>query len=58
MYSQFTTSQILPCGRVGVAGGLGAGVDLRKYTIDTTRFRNAVCNDGTYGVPGPVRCPE
>jgi hypothetical protein len=40
----------LPCGRVGVAGGLGAGVDLRKYTIDTTKFPNAVCNDGTPAV--------
>lgn len=40
----------LPCGKVGVAGGLGAGTDLTRYMIDTVRFPSAVCNDGTPGV--------
>lgn len=43
-------SSVLPCGRVGVAGGLGAGVDLTGYKIDTATFPNGVCNDGTPGV--------
>jgi len=41
---------VLPCGKVGTVGGLGAGVDLTRYTIDTSKFPNAVCNDGTPGV--------
>jgi hypothetical protein len=41
---------VLPCGDVGTVGGLGAGVDLTRYTIDTAKFPNAVCNDGTPGV--------
>lgn len=43
-------STALPCGKVGVAGGLGAGTDLTRYTIDTTKFPNGVCNDGTPGI--------
>jgi hypothetical protein len=40
----------LPCGKIGTVGGLGSGTDLTRYTIDTTRFPNALCNDGTPGV--------
>ena len=40
----------LPCGRVGVAGGLPSGADLGKVTIDTAKFPNAICNDGTPAV--------
>ncbi len=40
----------LPCGTTGTVGGLGAGVDLTRYTIDTTKFPNAICNDGSPGV--------
>lgn len=43
-------NSVLSCGRTGVAGGLGAGVDMTRYTIDTSKFPNAVCNDGTPGV--------
>lgn len=43
-------SSVLPCGKTGTVGGLGAGVDLTRYTIDTSKFPNAVCNDGTPGV--------
>jgi hypothetical protein len=43
-------SSVLPCGATGTVGGLGAGVDLTRYTIDTAKFPNAICNDGTPGV--------
>ncbi|HKR64194.1 MAG TPA: pectin acetylesterase-family hydrolase [Thermoanaerobaculia bacterium] len=43
-------SSVLPCGATGTVGGLGAGIDLARYTIDTSKFPNAVCNDGTPGV--------
>ena len=43
-------NSVLPCGNVGTVGGLGAGVDLTRYTIDTSKFPNALCNDGTPGV--------
>ena len=43
-------NNVLPCGNVGTVGGLGAGIDLTRYTIDTSKFPNAVCNDGTPGV--------
>jgi len=43
-------SSVLPCGATGTVGGLGAGIDLVRYTIDTSKFPNAVCNDGTPGV--------
>lgn len=43
-------SQVLPCGKVGDAGGLGAGTDLQRQIVDTRRFPEAVCNDGTPAV--------
>ncbi len=43
-------AQVLPCGKPGDVGGLGNGVDLVRSTLDTTRFPDAVCNDGTPGV--------
>jgi hypothetical protein len=43
-------SQVLPCGTVGVAGGLGGGTDLQRVTVDTKRFPEAICNDGTPAV--------
>lgn len=39
--------QAFSCGKEGPAGGLGAGTDLTRHVIDTTRFPEAVCNDGT-----------
>lgn len=39
--------QVFTCQKEGTVGGLGAGVDLTRYTIDVTRFPEAVCNDGT-----------
>ena len=45
-----TINTVLPCGNVGTVGGLGAGIDLTRHTIDTAKFPNAVCNDGTPGV--------
>ena len=41
---------VLPCGNAGTVGGLGAGTDLTRYTIDTSKFPNAICNDATPGV--------
>jgi hypothetical protein len=41
---------VISCGRTGEAGGLGAGTDMERYTIDTSRFPEAVCNDGTPAV--------
>jgi len=43
-------SSVLPCGEVGTVGGLGAGSDLTRYTIATSKFPDAICNDGTPGV--------
>ena len=40
-------ANVLPCGKVGTVGGLGAGTDLTKYSVDTAKFPNAVCNDGS-----------
>jgi len=42
--------QALSCGKVGVAGGLGGGTDLQRFTIDTKRFPEAICNDGSPAV--------
>lgn len=42
--------EALPCGKPGAAGGLAAGTDLTRYTIDTARFPRAVCNDGSPAV--------
>lgn len=41
---------VLSCGKPGVAGGLGAGTDMARHTIDTTRYPEALCNDGTPAV--------
>lgn len=43
-------SNVLQCGKQGTVGGLGAGTDMARFTIDTSKFPNAVCNDGTPGV--------
>jgi hypothetical protein len=45
-----TLDKTLPCGRAGEAGGLAAGTDLQRITIDTRRYPDAVCNDATPGV--------
>ena len=42
--------QAFSCGTEGVAGGLGGGDDLTKYVVDTARYPNALCNDGTPAV--------
>ena len=39
--------QTLSCGKEGIIGGLGAGSDMKRFTVDTKRFPNAVCNDGS-----------
>lgn len=41
---------VLPCGATGTVGGLGAGIDMTRYTIATSKFPDAICNDGTPGV--------
>ena len=38
------------CGKAGSAGGLASGTDMTRYTIDTERFPNARCNDGSPAV--------
>lgn len=45
-----TLPQVLSCGQQGVAGGLGAGVELTRHTVDVAQFPDAVCNDGTPAV--------
>ena len=40
-------SQVLSCGTVGTVGGLGAGTDMQRFAVDTKRFPDAVCNDGS-----------
>ena len=45
-----TLDKTLSCGRPGEAGGLAAGPDLQRVTIDTRRYPEAVCNDSTPGV--------
>jgi len=45
-----TIDKVLPCGKVGSAGGLGAGTDLQRFTVDVRRFPEAVCNDGSPAV--------
>ncbi len=45
--AEVISTTVLPCGKVGIVGGLGAGTDLRRFTVDTARFPNARCNDGT-----------
>lgn len=48
--SAATLDQALSCGRRGEAGGLAAGDDLRRRTIDVRRYPDAVCNDATPAV--------
>ena len=48
--SDVISLDVLPCGKPGEAGGLAAGPDLRKITVDTRRYPNAVCNDGSPAV--------
>ena len=43
-------NQALPCGKVGTAGGLGGGTDLQRIIVDTKRFPEAICNDGSPAV--------
>ena len=43
-------NEVLPCGKVGIVGGLGAGSDMQRFTIDSKRFPEAVCNDGSPAV--------
>lgn len=44
-----TLDKKLPCGRPGEAGGLGAGTDMNRISIDNRRYPDAVCNDSTPG---------
>ena len=30
--------QVLSCGKEGIIGGLGAGSDMKRFTVDTKRF--------------------
>ena len=41
---------VLPCGRPGEAGGLAGGTDLYRMVVDTARYPNAICNDGSPAV--------
>lgn len=45
-----TINQVLPCGKVGTIGGLGAGTDLQRFTVDVARYPEAICNDGSPAV--------
>jgi len=45
-----TLDKVSACGRPGEAGGLGAGTDLVRMTVDNARFPEAVCNDATPAV--------
>jgi hypothetical protein len=45
-----TLPEAFSCGREGSAGGLGAGTDLVRHTVDLAKFPEAVCNDGTPAV--------
>lgn len=51
---------VLTCGKAGAAGGLGAGTDMTRYTIDTRRHPEALCNDGSPAVfyVAPHSTPE
>lgn len=42
-------ADVLDCGTVGVAGGIGGGTDLQRQDLDETEFPDALCNDGTVG---------
>ena len=41
---------VLPCGKPGVAGGLAAGTDMHRHAVDTNRYPQALCNDGSPAV--------
>lgn len=41
---------VLTCGNAGTAGGLALGSQLQRFTINTTAFPLARCNDGTPAV--------
>lgn len=43
-------SKVLPCGKIGIVGGLGAGTDLTRHVVDNDLFPEAICNDGTPAV--------
>lgn len=45
-----TLPETFACGKEGVAGGLGTGTDLTRYTVNVARYPEAVCNDGTPAV--------
>ena len=45
-----TLDSALPCGTAGSAGGLGAGTGIWRIDVDTTRYPEALCNDGTGAV--------
>ena len=42
-----TLPEAFSCGREGTIGGLGAGSDLVRHTVDLEKFPEAKCNDGT-----------
>src|SRR5688500_9937153 len=42
--------EVFNCGTVGAAGGLAAGTDMVRYTIDNGRYPQALCNDGSPAV--------
>ncbi len=53
LYAQGRTpmiSEVLKCGKVGTAGSLGAGTELQRHNLDTTRYPNALCNDGSNAI--------
>ena len=50
MFAADALPQVFACGQQGVAGGLGAGTDLFRVTLDNARFPDALCNDGTPGI--------
>lgn len=41
---------VFSCGKSGAAGGLAAGTDMVRYTVDTRRYPEALCNDGSPAV--------
>lgn len=48
--SDVISLEVLPCGTPGEAGGLAAGSDLARMKIDTRRYPDAICNDGSPAV--------
>ncbi|MBI4908543.1 MAG: hypothetical protein HY820_33295 [Acidobacteria bacterium] len=43
-------SEALKCGKVGTAGSLANGMELQRHNLDTTRYPNALCNDGSNAI--------